>query len=181
MVFWGISNSEPYPMNWPEIPRFNFSFSRADTAEKLLISISARQVSAAHRRHGRFAGCDIFTYSDDGLVAFKGYLAELGKQLPVHMIVDAVEEDSRLESLPHSVGSDRTDMVNRKLKQHYRNTPYISAQLRGRDSGKRRDDRYLFCALTNPELIAGWVQAVIEHGLPMAGIYLLPTVSQGLL
>jgi len=168
-------------MNWPEIPKFNFSFSRADTAEKLLISISARQVSAAHWRHGRFAGCDIFTYSDDGLVAFKGYLAELGKQLPVHMIVDAVEEDYRLESLPHSVGSDRTDMVNRKLKQHYRNTPYISAQLRGRDSGKRRDDRYLFCALTNPELIAGWVQAVIEHGLPMAGIYLLPTVSQGLL
>lgn len=167
-------------MNWPEIPKFNFSFSRADTAEKLLISISARQVSAAHWRFGRFDRCDIFTYSDDGLVAFKSYLAGVGRKLPVHMIVDAVEEDYRLESLPHSVGSDRTDMVDRKLKQHYRNTPYISAQLRGRDTGKRRDDRYLFCALTNPELIAGWVQAVTEHELPIAGIYLLPTVSQGL-
>jgi len=167
-------------MNWPALPKLNFSFSRHDTADKLLISVSAGQVSAARWRHGRLAGCDMFTNSDDGLGAFKSYLAEIGKPLPVHMLVDAVEEDYRFESLPHSTGSDRADMVNRKLKQHYRNTPYISAQLRGRDSGKRRDDRYLFCALTNPELIAAWVQAVIERELPMAGIYLLPTVSQGL-
>ncbi|OGA50517.1 MAG: hypothetical protein A3G24_22235 [Betaproteobacteria bacterium RIFCSPLOWO2_12_FULL_62_13] len=167
-------------MNWPALPKFNFSFNRPDTGDKLLISVSARQVSAAHWRHGHFAGCDMFTYSDEGLGAFKSYLAEIRKSLPVHMLVDAVEEDYRFESLPHSTGRDRSAMVNRKLKQHYRNTPYISAQLRGRDSDKRRDDRYLFCALTNPELIAGWVQAVIECELPLAGIYLLPAVSREL-
>jgi hypothetical protein len=96
------------------------------------------------------------------------------------MMVDAVEEDYRFESLPHSFGSERSEMVNRKLKQHYRNSPYCSALLQGRDTGKRRDDRYLFCALTNPELITAWMQAVIERELPLAGIYLLPTVSQGL-
>ncbi len=167
-------------MNPPALPKFKFSLSRPDTADKLLISVSARQVSAAHWRNGRFAGCDMFTYSDDGLVAFKIYLADFGRQLPVHMLVDVVEEDYRFESLPHCSGRDRSNMVNRKLKQHYRNTPYSSAQLRGRETGNRRDDRYLFCALTNPELIAAWVQAVIELGMPMAGIYLLPTVSQGL-
>src|SRR3990172_2597608 len=172
--------SDPQRMNWPSLPRPGFSFSRPDTGDKLLVSVSARQVSAARWINGRFAECDIFTYSDDGLVAFKSYLAELGRQLPVLMLVDAVEEDYRFESLPHSSGSDRSQMVNRKLKQHYRNTPYCSAQLRGRDTGKRRDDQYLFCALTNPELIAAWVQVVIECELPMAGIYLLPTVSQGL-
>lgn len=172
--------SDPKLMSSPALPKLNFSFSRPDTADKLLISVSARQVSAAHWRNGRFAGCDMFTYSDEGLGAFKSYLAEIRKSLPVHMLVDAVEEDYRFESLPHSSGSARSQMVNRKLKQHYRNTPYCSAQLRGRDSSKRRDDRYLFCALINPELIAAWVQAVIERDLPMAGIYLLPTVGQGL-
>lgn len=167
-------------MNWPALPKFNFSFNRPDTGDKLLISVSARQVSAAHWRHGHFAGCDMFTYSDEGLGAFKSYLAEIRRPLPVQMLVDAVEEDYRFEALPHSTGRDRSALVNRKLKQHYRNTPYLSAQLRGRDADKRRDDRYLFCALTNPELIAGWVQAVIECELPLAGIYLLPTVSQGL-
>jgi hypothetical protein len=148
-------------------------------ADKLLISVSARQVSAARWQGGRFAGCEVFAYSEDGLSAFKDYLAQV-RRLPVHMLVDAVEEDYRLESLPHSFGSERTEMVTRKLKQYYRNTPYCSARLQGRDTGKRRDDHYLFCALTNPELIAEWVHAVIERKLPMAGIYLLPTVSQGL-
>ncbi len=58
-------------MNWPALPKFNFSFSRPDTGDKLLISVSARQVSAAHWRHGHFAGGDMFTYSDEGLGAFK--------------------------------------------------------------------------------------------------------------
>ena len=148
-------------------------------ADKLLVSVSASQVSAARWHGRRFAVCDVFPYGDEGLAAFRDYLAQI-RDLPVHMMVDAVEEDYRFESLPHSFGSDRSEMVNRKLKQHYRNSPYCSARLQGRDTGKRRDDRYLFCALTNPDLINPWVQAVIERGLPVAGIYLLPTVGQGL-
>ncbi len=148
-------------------------------ADKLLISISARQVSAARWQGGCFARCNVFAASEDGLTEFKSYLAQVAN-LPVHMLVDAVEEDYRVESLPHAFGSERSEMVNRKLKQYYRNTPYCSARLQGRDTGKRRDDRYLFCALTNPELIAPWVEAVNERGLPMAGIYLLPTVSPDL-
>ena len=145
-------------------------------SDKLLISISARQVSAARWRKDRFSGCDIFTYSEEGLAAFREYLAPL-RGMVAHVMVDAVEEDYRYELLPHSAGSARGEMVNRKLRQNYRNTPYTNARIVGRDTGKRRDDRYLLCALTNPELIAGWVQAVIERGLPLAGIYLLPTVG----
>jgi len=172
--------SDAKRLNWPARLRPSFSFSSADTGDKLLITVSARHVSAARWLNGRISGCAIFAYGDAGLGAFKSYLAAIRRRLPVHMIVDAVEEDYRFESLPHSTGSDRSDMVNRKLKQYYRNTPYRSAQLRGRDSGNRRDDGYLFCALTNPELIAAWVQAVIECELPVAGIFLLPTVIQEL-
>ena len=148
-------------------------------ADKLLVAISARQVSVAiwHRR--RFNACDVFVHNEDGLAQFSAFLAKL-RRMSVHIMVDAVEEDYRVESLPHSFGADRRDMLNRKLKQHYRTTPYYSARLQGRDTSKRRDDRYLFCALTNPELIAGWVQAVSQHNLPIAGIYLLPTVTQAL-
>jgi hypothetical protein len=83
--------------------------------------------------------------------------------------------------LPHTSGRDRADMVGRKLKQHYRNTPYATALLLGRDAGKRRDDRFLLSALTNPDLMTEWLQAVAARGLPVAGIYLLPMVSASLL
>jgi hypothetical protein len=145
-------------------------------ADSLLVCISAAQVSAAHWHGKRFSSCTVFDNDDDGVAAFREFLQH-SKRLPVKIIVDAVEEDYRFESLPHSFGSDRAEMINRKLKQHYRNTPYFSARLQGRDVGKRRDDRYLFCALTNPELVTNWLNAVQERELPVVGIYLLPTVS----
>ena len=172
-----VTRVEPKALDPTPVSRFRFA--RAGTENKLLVAVSARQVSASRWRDGRFAACDIFTYSADGLSAFKDYLAQI-RNLPVHMMVDAVEEDYRFESLPHSFGSERREMVDRKLRQLYR-SPYCSALQQGRDSSKRRDDRYLFCALTNPELIAAWAQAVIERDLPVVGIYLLSTVSQGLI
>jgi len=96
-------------------------------------------------------------------------------------VVDTVEEDYRFEMLPHTFGSDRTEMVGRKLRQYYRNTPYYTASLQGRDTAKRRDDRYLFSALTNPNLVNTWLQPILARGLPVAGIYLLPVVSAALL
>src|SRR4051812_31397988 len=148
-------------------------------ADKHLLSISALQVSAARWHGGRLGPCTVFENNEAGLAAFKDHL-EQSQRLPVHIMVDAVEEDYRFESLPHSFGSDRNEMIARKLKQHYRSTQFCSARMQGRDPGKRRDDRYLFCALTNPESITGWLQAVMALDLPVAGIYLLPTVSAAL-
>lgn len=149
-------------------------------ADKLLIGISAQDATVAYWREGKIVECRTFADNEPGQAGFREFLAGL-PAVPVHAVVDAVEEDYRFETLPHAIGSDRTDMVNRKLKQHYRNTPYLSAWLLGRDSGKRRDDRYLFSALTNPEILGDWLQAVIARGLPVAGIYLLPMVTAGLL
>lgn len=149
-------------------------------ADKLLISVAAQQVSAARWRGKGFAACEAFVKDEAGLAAFQEYLAT-ARNAPVYLMIDAVEEDYRFDSLPHALGSDRREMVARRLKQYYRNTPYCGARLLDRDPGKRRDDRYMFAALTNPELIEPWVQAVAARGLPIAGIYLLPMVSEALL
>jgi hypothetical protein len=142
-------------------------------ADKLLIGISAPVVTAAHWHGGKITECLTFANDEGGQADFKEYLARL-PDMPAHIMVDAVEEDYRFETLPHAFGSDRGDMVGRKLKQHYRNSPYMAAALLGRDTGKRRDDRYLFSALTNADLITDWQQAVAARGMPIAGIYLLP-------
>jgi hypothetical protein len=145
-------------------------------ADKLLIAISAQGATAAHWRGGRIAECRSFADNEGGQAGFKDYLAAF-TDVPVYIVVDAIEEDYRFETLPHAFGRDRADMVSRKLRQHYRNSPYISATLLGRDTDKRRDDRFLFSSLTNPDLINDWLQAVIARGLPVGGIYLLPMLS----
>ncbi|HKA39327.1 MAG TPA: hypothetical protein VKD25_06140 [Burkholderiales bacterium] len=145
-------------------------------ADKLLIAISGQGANAARWRSGRIVETRSFPSNEAGQTGFKDFLTGFSN-IPVYIVVDAIEEDYRFETLPHAFGRDRADMVNRKLRQHYRNTPYMSATLLGRDAGKRRDDRYLFSALTNPELINDWLQAVLARGLPVGGIYLLPMLS----
>jgi hypothetical protein len=148
--------------------------------EKLLICVSALQASAAHWRGGKIVQLEQFNHDESGLAAFREFLAPHAN-VPVFMMVDAVEEDYRFETLPHSYGSDRAQMVARKLRQHYRNTPYIGAWLQGRERDKRRDDRYLFSALTNADIPATWLRIINAQELPLAGLYLLPMVSVGLL
>jgi hypothetical protein len=148
-------------------------------ADKILVCISAQQATAGLWRGGELARVSIFDTDEAGFEAFKAYLGGF-RAVPVFVIVDTVEEDYRFETLPHVYGADRTAMVTRKIK-HYRNTPYVAAWRQGRDSGKRKDDRYLFAALTNPELIAVWIRMIAEAELPLAGLYLLPMVTASML
>src|SRR5262245_3201028 len=103
-------------------------------AEKLLVCISAQNVTVAGWRGSRLADCKDFANDAAGQTAFKEYLAGL-PDLPADIMVDAVEEDYRFETLPHAFGPDRAQMAARKLRQHYRNTAYMTAWRVGRDTG----------------------------------------------
>jgi len=148
-------------------------------ANKLLLCISANQATAARWRSGRLTDCAVFDNSEAGVAEFRDYAATSGNA-PAFVIVDAVEEDYRIETLPHATGSDRAQMIDRKLRQYYRGSPYSAASLIGRDSSKRRDDRFLFSALTNAEMVDPWLAVLTECGLPVGGVYLLPMVTAGL-
>lgn len=148
-------------------------------ANKLLLCISVNGATAARWKGGRLHDVEVFANDETGVAGFRDYAAA-SAGTPAFMIVDAVEEDYRFETLPHATGSDRAQMVERKLRQYYRSSPYCAASLIGRDGAKRRDDRFLFSALTNPEIVTPWLTALVETGLPVGGIYLLPMVMAGL-
>jgi len=109
-------------------------------AAKLLLCVSNDQATVAVWRRRRLASCTRFENNEEGWISFGNFLRG-AHGLPVHIIVDTVEEDFRFETLPHIRGRDRTEMVGRKLKQLYRATPYYSYALQERETGKRRDHR----------------------------------------
>jgi hypothetical protein len=130
-------------------------------------------------RNGRLGRCRTFRNDDQGREVFDRFLAGI-HNVPVHVMVDVVEEDYRYELLPHATGRDRNELIERRLRQLYRNTPYCAAVLQGRDAGKRRDDQYLFIGLINPELVDNWLTQIRSHDLPVAGVHLLPVVAEPL-
>ncbi len=148
-------------------------------SSRILVCVSSAGASVA-RWSGKLTDCVRFDNTDEGHHGFEEYLRS-SQGIPVHVAVDTVDEDYRFETLPHASGGDRKQLVERKLKQLYRTTPYFSATLQERDKGKRKDDRFLFCALTDTELLAPWLNAIEARELPLAGIYLLPTVTAAVL
>src|SRR5882724_4862296 len=149
-------------------------------ATKLLLCISADQATVASWRRRRLAGCRRFSNDESGWNAFSNFL-RAARGIPIHIMVDSVDEDYRFETLPHTTGRDRAEMVDRKLKQLYRGTSYYSCSLQERNAGKRKDDRYLFAALTDPDLLSPWLRGIEANALPVAGVYPLPMVSASLI
>jgi hypothetical protein len=120
--------------------------------------------------HGEFNG------DEPGRQQFSYFLrAHAG--IPISLLLNAVEEDFRLEMLPHASGKVRRQLLERKLNQHYRNTRFRVASFIDRDLNKRRDDRYLFAALNSTTFLQGWLDDMTGQGALLKGVYLLPMLS----
>lgn len=141
---------------------------------RVLLSISATEATAVWQHGRRMSACKRFDNEARGWQMFGLWLQE--NPFPVLIVVDAVEEDYRSESLPHARGSTRKQLIERKLKQHFRSTPYMTAIAHGRESEGRRDDRYLFAALTNTELLDPWLEEIARRQIPVCGVHLAPLV-----
>jgi len=137
-----------------------------------LVSITTRGKRIVMRRE--------FAVSGAGAAQFERYLAALA-DVPTHIFTDLTEEDFRLDTVPHVGARDREAIVERKLTQMFRNVPYRHAQLQGRESEGRRDDRVLYTAVTNPEVLRPWLEVIERLKIPLAGIHSAAVFSAVLL
>lgn len=127
-----------------------------------LVSIATRGKRIVMRRE--------FAASGTGAAQFEQHLASL-PAAPVHLFTDLAEEDFRLDTVPHVGGRDREAILARKLIQMFRNTPFRHAVVQGRETEGRRDDRVFYTAITNPEVLRPWLEAIERRHAPLAGIY----------
>ncbi len=118
-----------------------------------------------------------FDNDEGGRVLFGAYLAQ-APAVPSYLLVDVIEEDFQRDTAPHVTGRARLALVERKLTQLYRDTQFRHAELQGRDKEGRKDDRYLFNALTKPELPKSWLAVMQAQAVPLVGVYSLASLSQ---
>lgn len=147
---------------------------------KLVLCATANQLLVGVWRTGKLQGNQTFENDEAGHQAFADFLQEYPTS-PVYLIADAVEEDFRLESLPHTVGSAKHELVNRKLNQHYRGLNYRTAHFIDRDKDKRRDDNFLFVAISKDDFLQAWVAIIKAQEALLVGVYLLPMLSRVLM
>jgi hypothetical protein len=146
---------------------------------KLIFCATNNKLTAGLWQLGKLQSHQVFMNDEQGLVDFSVYLQN-NSNIKIYLLADAVEEDYRLETLPHTSGGARREMVERKLSQVYRGITYRAAHFINREQDKRKDDRFLFAALNNDEFLQNWVRIIEEQQAPLAGTYLLPMISQSL-
>ncbi len=146
---------------------------------KLLAYHNGKYTAVSTWRNGTLSGRRVFPADAEGIA---GFAAHLGAHpgTPLHFLVDVIEEDFRLDTVPHLLGRSRAALVNRKLGQVFRTEIYRHSEFQGRDSEGRRDDRLLLSALSNEEGLKPWLDAALEKKTPIAGVYSVPLLSQPL-
>jgi hypothetical protein len=121
-------------------------------------------------RGGRIAERKVFPVSGAGHEDFERHLKALGA-VPTHLVTDLVEEDFRVDTIPHVGSRDREAVLARRLAQIFRSTAYRHAIVQGREPEGRKDDRVVYTAITNGEVLRPWLEVFERLQVPFEGIH----------
>jgi len=146
-------------------------------SQKLILCVTNTSLIAGLWHGTRLQSYTVFKNQDQDHTAFSQYLVQY-RNVNIYLIVDAIEEDYKVESLPHTTGGARREIVDRKLNQFNRNSTYRVAHFINRATDKRKDDNFLFIALNNADFMQSWMDVIQAAHAPLVGVYLLPMISQ---
>lgn len=139
----------------------------------LLILLSTHHLQAQLQVNGEISAIRNFSVTD--YANFSEFIRAV--PCPAYLLTDLIEEDFRLETIPHLKGKNKRVYLQRKSAQFYPDTPFHFTTLQQQQNSGRHDDEMLFSALTNPNLIRPWLKILNEQKIPLAGIYSVAHIS----
>ena len=93
------------------------------------------------------------------------------------ILVDVIEEEFSVGSVPQLPRRDRNALLERRLSRKYSRTPFrLAAAHRGElENGEQR---VVYCAVSNDELLTPWLAAIQAARVPLAGITSVPLLAR---
>lgn len=117
-----------------------------------------------------------FPDTDDGFRDFERYVA-LHPDTPSAMLVDVIEEEFALDSIPKLGARDRAALIQRRGQRKFRRTPYRVSIYHGAKLKGDKEFSVVHSAISNHELIDPWMQVLLQHETPLAGVYSVPLMA----
>lgn len=143
--------------------------------ERRVLFFDGSKATAMRWSAGRVTVEGGFRNDPAGMEEFSVYLDGHKRSL-FYLLADVAEEGFQLESIPAVSGNDRTTMIKRRLGQYFYGTPLSVGISLGRGASGRRDERLLFAALTRPESLKPWIDALQAAEVALAGVFSVPLV-----
>jgi len=139
-------------------------------ATRRVFVISGAGLVAYHRHGSKLLGPFRFGADEDGRAEFARYLERFPNEV-THIVADVVEEEFREETVPHVLAWERGALLRARAARAFPGARYLHAARLAREPSGRRDDRVRLSAITRPETLAGWLAAMEERAVPLAGIH----------
>lgn len=146
---------------------------------KQLFYLTNTELTARQWQAGKLSDGQTFQNDEAGWQALAVYL-EARKHVPIFILLDLIEEDFHRDTMPHVFGTTRRNLIERRLQQLYRDTPFRHASHQGREKTGRKDDVMLFNALTNAPLLKPWIDTILSRQVPVAGMFSTALLSTAL-
>ena len=157
------------------LPDFKFNLG----ARRALF-VGSQRAAVSHWEDNDLCRYTLFEAGVGGHQSFRRYLDETA-DIPFYVLVDLFDEEYRQDTVPHVSRRDREALLKRKAGRFFKDTSYCFYKVAGRETGRRRDDRVLLSALTNPSVLRQWLAILEEAKAPVAGICSLPIFTEQLL
>lgn len=145
-----------------------------------LLYLNTHLLSAYGWRRGYLVAEGSFSADPDDLARFRDYL-RTNCRSQFQVLANVGEEGHQVEVIPYLRGRDRQILIRRKLSQLFFGTPLSTAISLGYEKTKRKNERILLSALTNPAHLEPWLTSLAEAEVALAGVYTLPQLSGCLL
>jgi len=139
-----------------------------------LLYLDTQRLTAYAWQQGRLQPEGVFEMRAEEYARFADYLRAHQKS-HFQLLANVADEGHEQETIPFLQGADRKALIARKLGQHFLGSPLATATSLGYEKNKRKNEKLLLSALTNPAHFDPWITALQEAGAPLAGIY---TVAQ---
>lgn len=133
--------------------------------------------------HGRNAAAEQvaeFADNDEGLRQFDAYLAE-DNQRTSFVLVDVIEEEFASETVPKLNFRDRKALLLRRMRRKFPRTQYRLPVYQGKKSKDSDEAVVVHSAISNHELLDPWLQIILNHEVPLTGVYSVPLMAPELL
>ena len=145
-----------------------------------LLYLDTQRMTAYAWRQGKLQPEGVFEMRPDDHSRFGDYLRAHQKS-HFQLLANVAEEGHEQETIPFLQGADRKALITRKLGQHFLGSPLATAVSLGYEKNKRKNEKLLLSALTNPGHFEPWIKAMQEAAAPLAGIYTVAQLGGGLL
>lgn len=120
----------------------------------------------------------VFQDSDEGFRAFDDYLASSSSELSV-VVVDVIEEVFAADTMPKLGFRDRNALLERRIRRKFPRTPYRLAVTGGTVAGTA-EKQVVYSSISNHELLDPWTSLIVQHQVPLTGIFSVPLMAQQL-